>query len=157
MKREPVAIVGIILLVMLVAGCVWSVPQPAVIREPRPAPLPLRIGVYHSPDLRGFTYRHHLTDTTWVLGKPSVPLAIALKRLPVLRDEMAKLLSSDEPEEFRAARIRAFAVKLNRTGALGAARRIAEREHDRDDRCRDPHSRTDALTGASGRSPPSTR
>jgi geranylgeranyl pyrophosphate synthase len=26
--------------------------------------------------------------------------------------------------------VRAFAVKLNRTGALGAARRIAERERD---------------------------
>jgi octaprenyl-diphosphate synthase len=63
-------------------------------------------------------------------GKPSLPLAIALKRLPVLREEMAKLLSSDEPEELRRARVRAFATKLNRTGALGAARRIAERERD---------------------------
>ena len=61
-----------------------------------------------------------------------MPLAIALKRLPVLRDEMAKLLSaqSGETEELQQARVRAFAVKLNRTGALGAARRIAERERD---------------------------
>src|SRR2546428_74139 len=63
-------------------------------------------------------------------GKPSVPLAIALKRLPVLREEMAKLLSAQgaEAEELQQARGRAFAVKLNRTGALGAARRIAGKE-----------------------------
>ena len=65
-------------------------------------------------------------------GKPSLPLAIALKRLPVLREDMRKLLSAEdsESEEMRRARVRAFAVKLNRTGALGAARRIAERERD---------------------------
>src|SRR5438105_2709678 len=63
-------------------------------------------------------------------GKPSLPLAIALKRLPILRDDMTKLLAAEEPEELRRARLRAFAVKLNRTGALGAARRIAERERD---------------------------
>ena len=65
-------------------------------------------------------------------GKPSLPLAIALKRLPVLREEMGKLLVAQgaEAEELRQARVRAFAVKLNRTGALGAARRIAERERD---------------------------
>src|SRR5712675_835826 len=65
-------------------------------------------------------------------GKPSLPLAIALKRLPVLREEMSKLLAwqGAEAEELQHARVRAFAVKLNRTGALGAARRIAERERD---------------------------
>src|SRR6267378_1507537 len=65
-------------------------------------------------------------------GKPSLPLAIALKRLPVLREEMGKLLVAQgaEAEDLRQARVRAFAVKLNRTGALGAARRIAERERD---------------------------
>src|SRR5713226_8947945 len=65
-------------------------------------------------------------------GKPSLPLAIALKRLPVLREEMGKLLVAQgaEAEELQQARVRAFAVKLNRTGALGAARRIAERERD---------------------------
>jgi octaprenyl-diphosphate synthase len=65
-------------------------------------------------------------------GKPSLPLAIALKRLPVLREEMGKLLTAQgaEAEELQHARVRAFAVKLNRTGALGAARRIAERERD---------------------------
>ena len=49
-----------------------------------------------------------------------------------LLEEMRKLLSTEHPEteEMRKARIRAFAVKLNRTGALGAARRIAERERD---------------------------
>ena len=54
--------------------CIWGVPQPSLIREPRPPVIPLRIGVYHPPELCGFTYRHHLTDTTWVLGMPSVQL-----------------------------------------------------------------------------------
>jgi hypothetical protein len=55
-------------------GCVFSVPEPTLIREPRPEPVPLRIGVYYPPELRSFTYRHHLTDTAWILGKPSVRL-----------------------------------------------------------------------------------
>jgi hypothetical protein len=61
-------------MVLMAAGCVWSVPQPSLIREPHPEPVPLRIGVYHSPEFRSAKYRHHLTDTTWVLGEPSVRL-----------------------------------------------------------------------------------
>jgi hypothetical protein len=56
------------------SGYSWNVPQPSLIREPRPPVVPLRVGVYHPPELRGFTYRHHLTDTTWALGLPSVKL-----------------------------------------------------------------------------------
>ena len=65
-------------------------------------------------------------------GKPSVPLAIALKRLPPLRDELTALLALDPalPEDEVRGRIRAFAGRLARTGALGAARRIAEKERD---------------------------
>jgi octaprenyl-diphosphate synthase len=65
-------------------------------------------------------------------GKPSLPLAIALKRLPPLREEMAELLTLDgeTEEEVVRARVRAFAGRLSRTGALGAARRIAEKERD---------------------------
>lgn len=65
-------------------------------------------------------------------GKPSLPLAIALKRLPPLREEMAALLKLDPVaagDELRT-RVRAFAGRLSRTGALGAARRIAEKERD---------------------------
>src|SRR3954470_24307974 len=67
-----------------------------------------------------------------VEGKLSLPLAIALKRLPPLREEMAALLRIDpntQADEMRT-RIRAFAGRLGRTGALGAARRIAEKERD---------------------------
>ncbi|HTO98019.1 MAG TPA: polyprenyl synthetase family protein [Myxococcales bacterium] len=67
-----------------------------------------------------------------VEGKPSLPLAIALKRLPPLREEMAALLKLDPAgaaDELRA-RVRSFAGRLSRTGALGAARRIAEKERD---------------------------
>src|SRR6267142_4561281 len=65
-------------------------------------------------------------------GKPSLPLAIALKRLPPLREEMAGLLKLEPgtPEDEARARVRAFAGRLSRTGALGAARRIAEKERD---------------------------
>ena len=62
-------------------------------------------------------------------GKPSLPLAIALKRLPPLREEMAALLRGLPEDELRA-RTRAFAQRLAHTGALGAARRIAEHERD---------------------------
>jgi len=65
-------------------------------------------------------------------GKPSLPLAIALKRLPPLREEMASLLRPEPgtSEDEVRARVRAFAARLSRTGALGAARRIAEKERD---------------------------
>ncbi len=65
-------------------------------------------------------------------GKPSLPLAIALKRLPPLRADLAALLVLDlaTPELEVRSRTRAFAVKLSRTGALGAARRVAEMERD---------------------------
>lgn len=67
-------------------------------------------------------------------GKPSLPLAIALERMPVLRAEMEGLLAQGlgQPEDPKLlhARTRAFAARLSRTGALGAARRIAEHERD---------------------------
>jgi octaprenyl-diphosphate synthase len=65
-------------------------------------------------------------------GKPSLPLAIALKRLPPLREEMAGLLELEPgiPEDEVRTRVRSFATRLSRTGALGAARRIAEKERD---------------------------
>jgi geranylgeranyl pyrophosphate synthase len=45
---------------------------------------------------------------------------------------MAALLKLDSgtPEDEVRARVRAFAGRLSRTGALGAARRIAEKERD---------------------------
>ena len=68
-------------------------------------------------------------------GKPSLPLAIGLDRLPVLREEMAVLIQAvAEPrntgDDLLRARIQAFADKLSHTGALGAARRVAEKERD---------------------------
>src|SRR5947209_4891370 len=49
-------------------------------------------------------------------GKPSLPLAIALKRLPPLREEMAALLRVDPAvaEDELRARVRAFAGRLSR-------------------------------------------
>jgi hypothetical protein len=69
-------ILSVLILVAAVisAGCVWSVPEPVLVREPRPETIPLRIGVYYSPEFRNFTYRHHFSDTAWILGKPSVQL-----------------------------------------------------------------------------------
>ena len=65
----------VLLAAVISAGCVSYVPpEPVLVREPRPEPVPLRIGVYYSPDFRSFTYRDHLTDTEWILGKPSVQL-----------------------------------------------------------------------------------
>jgi hypothetical protein len=58
----------------MLAGCAFTVPEPVLVREPRPQPVPLRIGVHYPSDLRGFHYRHHLTDTAYVLGTPSVRL-----------------------------------------------------------------------------------
>jgi octaprenyl-diphosphate synthase len=66
-------------------------------------------------------------------GKPSLPLAIALKRLPPLRAELAQLLEAsraDGEDQTLPGRVRSFATRLGRTGALGAARRAAEKERD---------------------------
>lgn len=75
-----------ILAAAMLVGCT-RMPEPALVREPRPEPVPLRIGVYNSPELQDFTYKHHLTDIGWVLGKPSVRLindALALLFLEVV-------------------------------------------------------------------------
>jgi hypothetical protein len=58
----------------ILAGCPYATPEPQLMRGPRLDPVPLRIGVYFPPELRDFTYRHHTTDTAYVLGKPSVRL-----------------------------------------------------------------------------------
>ena len=83
-------------------------------------------------------------------GKPSLPLAIALQRLAPLREEFATLFADSRrledlhragdgklvgptaqaPREALLLRTRAFATRLSRTGALVAARRIAEQERD---------------------------
>jgi hypothetical protein len=66
---------------------VFSTPEPVLIREPRPDPVPLRIGVYYSPEFQSFTYRHHFSDTAWILGEPSVKLireALALLFIEVV-------------------------------------------------------------------------
>jgi hypothetical protein len=72
--RQRHLIVFILALGTLAGGCAWSVPQPVLVREPRPERIALRIGVYYSPEFRSFTYRHHMTDTAWKLGEPSVRL-----------------------------------------------------------------------------------
>jgi octaprenyl-diphosphate synthase len=66
-----------------------------------------------------------------VEGKPSLPVAIALKRLPSLRDEMVVLLQGGLREDELRDRTRAFASRLGTTGALAAARSLAEEERDR--------------------------
>jgi len=62
-----------VLAAAILAACTRT-PEPVLVREPRPEPVPLRIGIYNSPELQDFTYKHHLTDIGWVLGKPSVRL-----------------------------------------------------------------------------------
>ena len=79
------------------AACVWATPEPQLIREPRPDPVPMRIGVHFPPQLRDFTYRHHFTDTAYVLGEPSVRLlkeALALLFVEVVE---SPLPSPDSP------------------------------------------------------------
>lgn len=73
--------------VAITASCAWTVPEPLLVREPRPEPVPLHIGVYFPPELRSFTYRHHIPDTAYVLGDPSVRLlneALALLFIEVV-------------------------------------------------------------------------
>jgi hypothetical protein len=77
----------VLLAAVISAGCAFSTPEPVLIREPRPEPVPLRIGVYYSPEFRSFTYRHHFSDTAWILGEPSVKLireALALLFIEVV-------------------------------------------------------------------------
>jgi len=106
----------VLLAAAISAGCVWSVPEPVLVREPRPVPVLLRIGVYYSPDFRSFTYRHHFSDTAWILGKPSVQLlheALALLFIevvevprpgsgPSLRGDLAGII---EPQIVSAAAV----------------------------------------------------
>jgi octaprenyl-diphosphate synthase len=71
-------------------------------------------------------------------GKASVPVAIALEREPGLRTELRDLLTavnaegtrSAEAEELLQQRVRAFATRVVRTGALELARAEAAGERD---------------------------
>ena len=97
------------------AGCVYSIPEPMLVREPRPEPIPIRIGVYWSPEFRSFIYRPHHLDG-YALGKPSVRLlsdALALLFIevvevprpgsgPSLRGDLAGTI---EPRIVSAARV----------------------------------------------------
>jgi len=75
MLRLPPKLVFLVLgAATIVAGCVYATPEPHLLPGPRQDPVPLRIGVYFPPELRDFTYRHHATDTAYVLGEPSVRL-----------------------------------------------------------------------------------
>lgn len=70
----------------LLAACT-RMPEPVLMKDPRPEPVPFRIGVYNSPAFQDFTYKHHATDIGWVLGKPSVRLvneALALLFIEVV-------------------------------------------------------------------------
>jgi len=74
-RRDRGRCVALVLAVLLLGtGCAWTVPQPVLIREPRVERVALRVGVYYPPELRDFKYRHHFTDTAYVLGEPSVRL-----------------------------------------------------------------------------------
>jgi len=77
----------VLLAAAISAGCVWNVPEPVLIREPRPEPVPIRVGVYYSPEFQGYTYRHHFSVTAWILGEPSAKLireALALLFIEVV-------------------------------------------------------------------------
>ena len=60
------------------AGCATVVPEPVLIREPPPAPVPLVIGVHYSDDFRSFVYSRARvqggTSRTFAVGEPSVKL-----------------------------------------------------------------------------------
>jgi hypothetical protein len=61
----------------LTAGCGAVVPEPTLIREPRPEPVPLVIGLYCSDEFRSFVYRKSSGPrvlTAFALGEPSVKL-----------------------------------------------------------------------------------
>jgi octaprenyl-diphosphate synthase len=66
-------------------------------------------------------------------GKASLPVAIALEKEPPLRDELRALLAarleSPDPGALED-RAHSLAGRIARTGALAAARRVAERERD---------------------------
>jgi len=78
----------LLLLGVTTGGCVWSVPEPVLVREPRLEPIALSVAVYYSPEFRHFTYRHHVTDTAWILGKPSMRLFN--EALPLLFTEVVE-------------------------------------------------------------------
>ncbi len=61
-------------------------------------------------------------------GKPSLPLAVALERDPDLRESLALLLRADEAGEPLGERVIALAARVRASGALAAARELAERE-----------------------------
>src|SRR5262249_53063025 len=123
--RQRHLLVCIVALGALAGGGVRSVSQPMLGREPRPERIALRIGVYYSPEFRSFTYRHHVTDTAWKLGEPSVRLfgeALALLFTDVV--ELARPGSNQGPRADVAGGVEpALVSPRSMFPAMGAARR----------------------------------
>ena len=126
----------VLLAAVISGGCVSYVPlEPVLVREPRPEPVPLRIGVYYSPEFRSFTYRDHsITDTEWILGKPSVQLlhkALTLLFIEVVEvpwHELGPSLRSDLAGVIEPRIVSAEAVMLSeeiiKTGVIVAPSHI---------------------------------
>ena len=74
MRLRRASVIAALAVGLLVAGCAWTVPKPLLRGGPQPEQVPLRVGVHYPPELRKYSYRHHITDTAYVLGEPSVRL-----------------------------------------------------------------------------------
>lgn len=76
---------------VMVAGCATIVPEPALIREPRPEPVPLVVAVHYSDEFRSLVYRKTSGPrvfNAFALGESSVKLldeALALLFVRVVR------------------------------------------------------------------------
>ena len=76
-----------------VAGCATVVPEPVVIREPRPQPIPLVVGVYYPEEFLGFVHsQEHRKGRELTVGELLVPPFAVGEASVKLLDEALGLL-----------------------------------------------------------------
>lgn len=78
-KRNPIGILGTILVSFLIAGCTptFTVPLSATVdHSPEVSRIPLAVGVYYSPEFRAYIATHVNHGSKWIvpLGQASVTL-----------------------------------------------------------------------------------
>ena len=74
-----------------VAGCATVVPEPVVIREPRPEPIPLVVGVYYPEEFLGFVHREWRVERK--VGALVPPFAVGEASVKLLDEALGLLFT----------------------------------------------------------------
>lgn len=87
------AIARVVSVAILAVGCATRTLEPVLVREPRPAPIGLAVGIYYPEELRSFVYhfpsRGGVLSDEWIEAKLNRPVAIGEASVTLLDRALA--------------------------------------------------------------------